>query len=63
MKKEHNMIAVRNELLARNIMFDDETKWTSLLKLLKENEGDNKYFKPLTDYDAFKWNSNHFESL
>ena len=63
MKKDQNMIAVRNELLARNVMFDDETKWIALLKLLKENEGDKKYFKPLTNYDAFKWNSTHFESL
>ena len=63
MKKEHNVASVRNELVHRNISFDEGTNWTTLLKLLKANEGDKKYFRPLTDYDAFKWNSTHFDSL
>ena len=40
MKKEHNLASVRNELLQRNISFNEQTNWTALLKLLKENEGD-----------------------
>ena len=63
MKKEHNLAAVRNELIRRNITFNEQTNWTALLKMLKENEGDKKYFKPLTNYDGFKWNSTHFESI
>ena len=61
MKKEHNMVQVRNELAARNISFDTSTSWTAMLKLLKQHEKDNKYFRPRTSYDSFKWNSNHFE--
>ena len=56
------MDAIRNELTARGMgeRFNVETNWTNLLKLLKEHEKDKKYFRPLTDYDAFKWNSTHF---
>ena len=62
LKKVHNMEAIRNELTARGMgeHFNAETNWTNLLKLLKEHEKDKKYFRPLTDYDAFKWNATHF---
>lgn len=62
LKKVHNMDAIRNELTARGMgeRFNAATNWTNLLKLLKEHEKDNKYFRPLTDYDAFKWNATHF---
>ena len=63
MKKEHNMNAVRNELLQRNILLNEQTDWTSLLKSLNENKGEETYFTPLTNYDAFKWNSIHFDLL
>ena len=61
MKKEHNISQVRKELTARNISFDSTTNWTGMLKLLKKDENDNKYFRPRTDYDSFKWNSTHFD--
>ena len=61
MKKEHNMFQVRNKLAAQNILFDNSTNWTAMLKLLKQHEKDNKYFQPRTNYDSFKWNSTHFE--
>ena len=63
MKKEHNLAAVRNKLSERNILFNEQTNWTTLLKLLKQNEGDKKYFRPHTNYDQFKWNSTHFDLL
>ena len=45
-----------------------ETSWlkgdwaTQLLKLLKQHEGDKKYFRPVTDYHKFKWNTTHFDA-
>ena len=61
--KKYNIEQIRCELTTRglNKHFDDETNWTSLLKLLKTNEKDNKFFKPRTDYDSFRWNSIHFD--
>ena len=61
MKKAHNLEAVRDELRERGCAFDQTTNWTALLKILKEHEHDNKFFKPQTDYDTFKWNSTHFD--
>lgn len=60
MLKKHNMEAVKGELLARGLgdKFDNNTNWTNLLKILKEHEKNKKYFTPLTNYDAFKWNCN-----
>ena len=58
--KSHNLDAVRDEVTARGIVFLPTTNWTSLLKIIKENEGNNKFFKPLTDYTNFKWNDSHF---
>ena len=54
------MEAVKGELLARGLgdKFDNNTNWTNLLKILKEHEKNKKYFTPLTNYDAFKWNCN-----
>ena len=56
------MKAIQDELLARGIEFDEKTKWKNLIKKLKENEGDKKYFKPMTQYDNFKWNATHFST-
>ena len=62
MKKAYNLEAVRNECTARGIAFDTTTNWTNLINMIKEHEGDNRYFTPLTNYDFFKWNSNHFDA-
>ena len=64
LKKKYNMQQIRSELTARglSIKFDEKTNWTTLIKLLKEHEKDKKYFKPLTSYDSFKWNSIHFDN-
>ena len=63
--KKHNIEQVRCELIKRGEgeKFDERTKWTALIKLLKRHEKDNKYFMPLTNYDAFMWNSLHFENV
>ena len=68
MKKEANMQAVKAELEARNVNFDNDAKWRTLLQLLKDDEKvrhpgryDKRFFKPLTAYDSFKWRSWHFE--
>ena len=62
LKKAHNLEQVRNELKERELPFDQTTNWTALLKILKEDEQDKKYFKPRTNYDNFKWNSTHFDA-
>ena len=62
LKKAHNLEQVRNELKERELPIDQTTNWTALLKILKEDEQDNKYFKPRTNYDNFKWNSTHFDA-
>ena len=61
MRKESNMEQVRGECNARNLQYDANTNWNSLLQLIKENERNNKYFKPITDYNLFKWNETHFD--
>ena len=58
--KAHNLDAVCAEVTARGIAFLPTTNWTSLLKIIKEHEGNTKFFKPLTDYTNFKWNESHF---
>ena len=60
MLKKHNFEQVRNECRARNLLFDDKTNYKSLIGLIKNDENDNKYFKPKTNYDLFKWNETHF---
>lgn len=55
--KKYNMEQVRNELVERGLenKFDQTTGWRDLLKILKDDKGDEKYFTPRTTYDAFKW--------
>eukprot|EP00957_Ditylum_brightwellii_P187463 14276791-Ditylum_brightwellii.AAC.1 len=62
MKKDNNIEAIQQELQARGLgdKFDGNTKWKILLVLLKENEGNEKYFKPVARYEHFKWNCSHF---
>ena len=64
MKRDHNIDFVREELRTRGLerSFDMRTKWTSLLLLLKENEGNTKYFKSVTPYENFKWHLSHFDT-
>ena len=61
--KEKNVKQVRRELNTRGVAFDLTDSWTKLLTKLKEHEEDQKYFKPVTAYDAFVWtelnNYNH----
>ena len=61
MKKQHNMEAVRNELRVRGCTFMETDTWTTLLNKLKTHEQNKKFFTPLSEYDAFKWNSTHFD--
>ena len=60
LKKEPNFDAVRAEVLARHIAFPPDINWRDLIKLLKNHEGDPKFFTPVTNYDHFKWNESHF---
>ena len=60
--KAHNMQAVRNELTARGFVFNANTTLKAMIKLIKEKEGDSKYFTPLTNYNSFKWNITHFDA-
>ena len=53
MKKEENIKAVRDELRARNIEFALTNNWKTLLTLLKDHEGDSKYFKPVIAHGRF----------
>ena len=47
------MKAVRDELRARSIAFENSNNWTKILTLLKEHERDSNYFKPITDHRKF----------
>ena len=70
-RKEQNLEAIRDELRARHVQFDDNTNFTDLKNLLKAHEKermrneastyDKRYFAPLTPYENFKWNSSHIE--
>ena len=59
--KDSNVDQVRREYDARKVQYTVSTNWTSLIKLIKTHEGDDKFFKPLTEYSAFKWNETHYE--
>ena len=61
MKKDDNLEQVRRECDKRNLRYDANTNWTSLIKFIKEDEHDNKYFTPKTDYNLFKRNETHFD--
>ena len=59
--RDSNTYQVRGECDARKLQYTSTTNWTGLLKLIKADEGDDKYFKPMTSYDAFKWNETHYK--
>ena len=50
-----NISQIRAELEARGLSnkFNEKTKWKHLLLILKEDEKDNRYFYPHTDYNLF----------
>ena len=58
--RDHNIEQIRRECDSRNLQYNETTNWRNLIKLIKQNEGDNKYFTPRTDYCLFKWNETHF---
>ena len=60
MKKEHDILQVRNEIIAQEVSFGTSDNWTTLLKHLKKHKDDNKVFKSVINYDLLKWNSVHF---
>ena len=53
MKKVHNMQAVRNECIARGISFEITTNWKKIINMIKEHEGNPRYFTSLTNYYFF----------
>lgn len=62
LKKKFNIQQIRSELREREIEFEQNENWTTLIKRLKQHENNNKYFTPLTPYDSFLWNSTHFDA-
>lgn len=48
-----NIHQIKNELVAHNIQFENNTIWVDLLNILKADKKDYKYFLPKTDYSAF----------
>lgn len=63
-KRKHNHEAMRRELIARGLAhkITNKTKYRDMQNILKEDEGGSHYFTPLTDYNAFKWLSSHFDA-
>ena len=55
------MQQIKDELNARGITYDHQTNWTDMIKKLKNDEGDNKFFHPRIPYNNYKWNSTHFD--
>ena len=56
------MEQIFQECDARNLQYLPTTNWTDLLNLIKCNENDNKYFKPVTNYELFKLNETHYNN-
>ena len=54
------MEPIRKECEQRQLMFDGNNNWISLLALIKKDENDKKCFTLKTDYNLFKWNERHF---
>ena len=60
MKRDDNIEQIKLECQAQGLQFNHGTNWTSLLKLIKGDKNNNKFFKPKTNYDNFKWNETHY---
>jgi len=58
--RDHNIEQIQKECDSRNLQYDKTTNWRDLIKLINQDEGDNKYFTPRTEYCLFKWNKTHF---
>ena len=59
----HNIEQIQKECDSRNLQYDETTNWRDLIKLIKQDKGNNKYFTPQTEYYLFKWNETHFLPL
>lgn len=54
-RRDDNMQAVRDELTAQNITFENNDNWIVLLTKLRSDEGNNsREFKPCLPYSRFK---------
>ena len=53
LKKSENLAPMRDELRAREVHFDESTSWKDLLTSLKEDEGDNKFFRNIVPVEQF----------
>ena len=53
-RRNENIAAIWDELRMRNITFDSNDNWTNLLTKLKENEGNEREFKPSLPIDRVK---------
>ena len=51
LRKDENREQIKEELRVREVLFDPNENWTSLIGELKENEGDKKTFKPKSTED------------
>ena len=68
--RKDNLESVQNDLRARDIPFDPHptkgTSYSQLKSLLREDErrrdpaGNPKFFRPITDWNNFKWLPIHF---
>ena len=57
--RDHNIEYIQKESDSCNLQYNETTNWRDLIKLIKQDEGDNKYFTPRTEYCLFKWNEIH----
>ena len=54
LENNNNIEQVRKECDARSLIYNENTNWTNLIKLIKEKEKDKKFFMPCTNYHLFK---------
>ena len=52
--RDHNIEQIRKECDSRNLQYDETTNWRDLIKLIKQDERDNKYFTHRTEDCLFK---------
>ena len=52
-RRDDNMEQIRMELQARGVSYENGSNWTTLIGLLKSDEGDKLSFKPTIDFDLF----------
>ena len=54
LKRDNNFESIINELREQSIDYGSKRAWRNLLTLLKEDEGDNKFFTSVTPIENFK---------